>query len=97
MTTRARAIALCRAAAADPLYMKGHYAEFVMRLGYRVRHVRGRRGTAQADYEGADMAAVEFASSAWLAVDPEPLGIEDVHDGRRDTAAAQLLEQGWNP
>lgn len=97
MTTRDRAIALCRAAAAEPLYMKGDYNEWAIRLGYSVRYVRGQRGTASADYVGDDTEAVELASHAWLAVDPEPLGIEDVNDGRRDEAAAQLLEQGWEP
>lgn len=97
MTVRDRAIALCRAAAADPSYMAGDYNEHAIRLGYDVRYVRGQRGTWRADYEGSDTVAVELASHAWLAVDPEPLGIDSPNDPRRDEAAAKLLEQGWEP
>lgn len=93
------AIELCRAAAADPGYRRGHYAEHAIKLGYNVSYVRGSgpRGTWRADYTGPDMEAVELASSAWLAVDPEPLGIEKPSDPRRDLAAAELLEKGWTP
>ena len=97
MTKRQRAIALCRRAAEHPLWMNGDYGQHAIALGYKVRLVRGEPGRASADYEGRHMDAVELASHAWLAVDPEPLGIEGPHDPRRDEAAAQLLEKGWSP
>lgn len=96
MTARDRAIALCRAVAADPRYMRGSYAEAAIRLGYDV-HLCPGSTPITGDYAGADMEAVELASAAFLDIDPEPLGIEDVNDPRRELAAAELLEEGWTP
>jgi len=97
VTERDRAIAICRAVAADPEAGRGHYAEAAIRLGYHLRRLRGRPGSATADYIGRAAAAVELASAAWLAVDPDPLDISDPDDPRRDLAAADLLEKGWTP
>ena len=97
MSTRDRAIAICRSVAADPDYGNGHVAEHAIRLGYDVHLVRGEPGGVMSDYEGSDMDAVELASEAWLRVDPEPLGIESPNDPRRDAAAADMLEKGWTP
>lgn len=89
------AIRICRAAALDPEYMNGCYYQAAIRLGYQIKLVRGEPGCWRADYEGRDARAVELASAAWLSVDPEPLGITSPLDGRRDEAAAKLLEEGY--
>lgn len=41
--------------------------------------------------------AIELASQAWLAVDPEPLGIEDPLDPKRELEAERMIRAGWCP
>ena len=44
-----------------------------------------------------DSDAVELASLAWLAVDPEPLGISDPWDPLREAEAEAMIRTGWSP
>jgi hypothetical protein len=91
MTAREKAITICREASKSAESAARHTAAIALALGYDVRKVADDKYGG--DWEGPDMEAVELAATAWLRVDPEPLGIETPHDPRRDAAAADLLEK----
>lgn len=89
---RERAARICEAASASEACSAQHYALTAAQLGMDVVYYEDTD-----DGIGADMDAVELAAIAWLRVDPEPHGITNSSDPKRDAVAAQMLREGWEP
>jgi hypothetical protein len=82
--TRERAAMLCQIAASNVEQVREDHGSDMDQLAL---HLFGEH----------DSDAVELAASAWLAVDPEPLGITDPWDGTREAEAEAMLRCGWAP